>query len=238
MTLTDQIPLSVSVQDYLKAIHGLERRDERSVTTNALADRLAVTPGSVSAMLKRLAAFDLVTYEPYRGARLTANGARVALEVIRRHRLLETYLAEELGMPWDRVHAEAEILEHVLSSELEALIAAKLGHPTRDPHGDPIPNADLELEEPDTVRLSELETGARGTFTRVSDSDPQMLRFLAERGISPGATVEVTERQPFGGPTFVRVGDEIHPLGQMLAEAMRVEKSSPGQESPAPCIVR
>src|SRR6202161_453233 len=139
---------SPAVEDYAKAIFSLESRDDQPVSTNALAERLGITPGSVSAMLKRLDELGLITPLPYRGVRLTPDGRRIALEVIRHHRLLESYLAEALGMPWDRVHDEAEVLEHVLSDDLEELIAAKLGHPTVDPHGDPIPTADLELDEP------------------------------------------------------------------------------------------
>jgi len=154
---------------------------------------------------------------------LTEAGRRVALEVIRHHRLLELYLYESLGVPWDRVHEEAEVLEHVLSEELEELIAAKLGDPTHDPHGDPIPTRELTIEEPATESLQSLDAGACGTFVRVSDADPCMLRYLAERGIAPGGAFEVLERQPFGGPLFVRFGAEVHPLGGELARAMRVE---------------
>jgi DtxR family Mn-dependent transcriptional regulator len=210
------------VEDYAKAIYALGRH-EGTVSTTALAERLGVTPASASAMVKRLDALGLVTHEPYRGVVLTRAGERVALEVLRHHRLLELYLAESLGMPWDRVHAEAEILEHVLSEELEALIAAKLGNPTRDPHGDPIPTTDLQIEERDSVPLQALEAGARGIFVRVSDSDPEMLRYLAERGIAVGAELEVVDKQPFGGPLFVRFGDDMHTLGGALARAMRVE---------------
>jgi DtxR family Mn-dependent transcriptional regulator len=126
-------------------------------------------------------------------------------------------------MPWDRVHAEAEVLEHVLSDDLEELIAAKLGHPTVDPHGDPIPTAAFDLHECETRGLDELPIGASARFVRVSDSDPEMLRYLAEQGISIGDELEVVERQPFGGPLFVRFGDEVHPLGGDLARALRVE---------------
>ncbi len=211
------------VQDYVKAIHGLEQTVAGAVSTSALAERLGITPGSASAMLKRLAARGLVTHAPYHGVTLTAQGAKVALKVIRRHRLLETYLAEELGMGWDRVHREAEVLEHVLSEELEEVIARKLGDPTRDPHGDPIPTPDLVLEETATTSLAACEPGAAGVFARVSDSDPEMLRYLAEREIAPGDRIEVLERQPFGGPLFVRIGEQTHALGGALAEAMRVE---------------
>ncbi len=147
----------------------------------------------------------------------------MALEVMRHHRLLELYLVESLGVPWDRVHEEAEVLEHVLSEELEELIAAKLGDPTRDPHGDPIPTRDLTIQEGPTLSLQALESGARGRFARISDSDPDMLRFLAERGIAPGDDFEVVEKQPFDGPLFVRFGPEVHVLGGALARAMRVE---------------
>ena len=165
----------------------------------------------------------MVEHKPYRGVSLTEHGRRVALEVIRHHRLLELYLVKTLGVPWDRVHEEAEVLEHVLSEELEELIAAKLGDPTHDPHGDPIPTRDLMIEEGTTQSLQSLEGGAQGTFTRVSDSHPEMLRFLAERGIAPGDRLEVVDKQPFDGPLFVRFGDQVHVLGGELARAMRVE---------------
>jgi DtxR family Mn-dependent transcriptional regulator len=218
-------PRSHAIEDYAKAIYVLETRGSEPVSTNALAERLGVTPGSVSAMVKKLDDADLVTHTPYRGVRLTAAGRRTALEVIRHHRLLELFLAEVLEMPWDRVHQEAEVLEHVLSSELEEIIAAKLGHPTHDPHGDPIPTPDFEIEERETRSLADLKPGDTGKFVRVSDSDSAMLRYLGERGVTPGAQLEVVERQPFGGPLFVRVGDDVHPLGGDLAQAMRVEVS-------------
>ncbi len=214
---------SQAVQDYAKAIYALELREGEAVSTNALADRLGVTAASASGMVKRLDELGLVEHQPYRGVSLTDHGRRVALEVMRHHRLLELYLVKSLGVPWDRVHQEAEVLEHVLSEELEELIAAKLGDPTHDPHGDPIPTRDLTIEEGSTLSLQTLEVGDRGTFTRVSDSDPEMLRFLAERGIAPGDRLEVVDKQPFEGPLFVRFGDGVHVLGGELARAMRVE---------------
>ena len=214
---------SQAVQDYTKAIYALELREGEADTTNALADRLGVTPASASGMVKRLDELGLVEHQPYHGVSLTDDGRRVALEVMRHHRLLELYLVKSLGVPWDRVHQEAEVLEHVLSEELEELIAAKLGDPTHDPHGDPIPTRELTIEEGRTVSLQTLEVGARGTFARVSDSDPEMLRFLAERGIAPGDTLEVVDKQPFDGPLFVRFGEHVHVLGGSLARAMRVE---------------
>jgi DtxR family transcriptional regulator, Mn-dependent transcriptional regulator len=213
--------LTAAVQDYAKAIFTLEAR-EGSASTTALAAMLDVQPGSVSGMLRKLSSLDLVEHEPYRGVRLTERGRRVALEVIRHHRLLELFLVESLGMSWDEVHAEAEVLEHALSEELEELIAAKLGDPTLDPHGDPIPTRDLTLPESESRSLYELEQGEQATFTRVSDADPEMLRFLAERSVVPGARLEVLERQPFDGPIYVRCGNEVHVLGAVLARAMRV----------------
>jgi DtxR family Mn-dependent transcriptional regulator len=214
---------SSAVEDYSKAIYGLQERDGQPVSTTALAERMGVTAASASGMVKRLCELGLVTHRRYHGVLLTEAGRRVALEVIRHHRLLELYLVESLGVPWDRVHQEAEVLEHVLSDELEDLIAAKLGEPTRDPHGDPIPSRELTIEEVPTESLKSLEPGARGTFARVSDSDPDMLRYLSDRGIAPGRSLEVVERQPFGGPLFVRFGSEIHALGGELARAIRVQ---------------
>jgi DtxR family Mn-dependent transcriptional regulator len=211
-----------AVEDYAKAIFALESRTQEPVSTTALAQRLGITPGSVSAMLKRLDELGLIEHAPYRGVSLTQQGRALALEVIRHHRLLESFLSDALGMPWDRVHAEAEVLEHVLSEELEELIAAKLGHPTVDPHGDPIPSAALELDEPLTHSLESLLPGDCGVFVRVSDSDPEMLRYLAGCGISPGERFTVLARQPFGGPLMIAFGEHEHAIGGQLALAMRV----------------
>jgi len=209
--------LSASIEDYAKAIYVLEERHGVASTT-ALADRLEISPPAVSAMVKKLAALGYVTHVPYRGVRLTDEGRRVALEVLRHHRLLETYLVEELGVPWDRVHAEAEVLEHVLSEGLEERIAAKLGEPTHDPHGDPIPAPDATVVEPETVGLDTLAAGDRGRFVRVSDSDPKLLRELADLGIRPGDELEVLA----GG---VRAGSATHRLRPALARSMRIEVS-------------
>jgi DtxR family Mn-dependent transcriptional regulator len=215
---------SEAVENYAKAIYQLQgKHSGEPVTTNDLAERLGVTPASASAMVKKLADQELVAHIPYRGVQLTPLGERVALEVLRHHRLLELYLSEHLDVPWDRVHEEAEALEHVLSEDLEARIAAKLGNPTHDPHGDPIPAADLTIDEGDTRSLEALDPGARGRFARVSDSDPAMLRYLEERGIAIGDDLEVVERQPFGGPMTVRFGEREIALGGGLARAMRIE---------------
>jgi DtxR family Mn-dependent transcriptional regulator len=224
MAHQESITRTSAIEDYAKAIYALELRGG-AVSTNALAERLGVTAASASGMVKRLCELGLVSHEPYHGVSLTDDGRRVALEVLRHHRLLELYLSETLGVPWDRVHDEAEVLEHVLSEELEELISAKLGHPTHDPHGDPIPTRDLTIDEGTTECLQALEAGVRGVFTRVSDSHPEMLRFLADRGIAPGDRLEVLEKQPFDGPVFVRFGStgDVHALGGALARAMRVE---------------
>lgn len=224
-TLTDSPPLTAAVEDYVKAIYTLQGSGEPA-STNALAARLDVTPAAVSGMLRKLGVLGLVEHEPYRGVRLTERGRLVALEVIRHHRLLELFLVESLGMGWDEVHAEAEVLEHVLSEELEELIAAKLGHPTLDPHGDPIPSRELAIaDDAGSCDLYQLEPGSTGMFVRVSDADPEMLRFLTERGITPGTRLEVIERQPFDGPLSVRAGRRVHVLGAVLARAIRVRKA-------------
>ncbi|MGH2916663.1 MAG: metal-dependent transcriptional regulator [Solirubrobacteraceae bacterium] len=214
--------MSAAVEDYTKAIYALQESGTEAVSTNALAERLGVTPGSASGMVKRLHELGLVEHQPYHGVSLTDAGRQVALEVIRHHRLLELYLVQALGVPWDRVHDEAEVLEHVLSDELEDLIAAKLGDPTHDPHGDPIPTRELTIEATRTDSLQSLVAGASGRLVRVSDSEPEMLRFLAERGIAPGDQFEVIDKQPFEGPLFVRFGEQVHVLGGALARAMQV----------------
>ncbi len=201
----------------------LQARGEGPVGTNALAERLGLTPGSVSAMLRKLDELGLLILKPYHGVQLTEEGRRLALEVMRHHRLIELFLAEQLGMAWDRVHQEAEVLEHWLSEDLEAAIAEKLDHPTVDPHGDPIPSVDLQIDEHSTVSLESLAPGQRGVFVRVSDSDPAMLRFLVERGIALGARLQVIEKHPFEGPVFLRIADREFVLGGALAASMRID---------------
>ena len=213
---------SPAVEDYAKAIYTLQRRADSPVTTTALAERLDVSAASASGMVRRLSEIGLVKHEPYKGVELTERGNAVALEVIRHHRLLELLLAE-LGVPWDRVHDEAEVLEHHISEELEALIAERLGDPTHDPHGDPIPTADLSVDEGSSIALNDLEIGQRGRFVRVSDSEPEMLRYLSDLGLAPGEKLELIGREPFEGPLVVGFGGKQHPLGIALASAMRVE---------------
>jgi len=211
-------------ENYAKAIYELQGRGEKAVGTSAVAERLGVTSASASGMLRRLADEGVVEYAPYHGVRLTEKGERIALEVIRHHRLIELFLAEVLGMPWDRVHAEAEVLEHHISEELEELIAAKLGQPALDPHGDPIPDRDLAIGDDESIPLEDLAIGESGTFVRVSDSDASMLRYLADHEIQPGAAIDVKGREPFGGPMMVEIRGRSHSLGHELARSMRVER--------------
>ena len=222
-----------AIQDYTKAIYALEQRAGDAVSTTALADRLGVTSGSASSMLKRLDGLGLVAHVPYRGVRLTGPGRRIALDVLRRHRLLERFLTDELGVPWDRVHAEAEILEHVLSEDLAGRIAAKLGHPTHDPHGDPIPTLEGDIPDIETRALADLEPGEGGVLARVSDSNPDMLRYLAQRGIALGMKVKVHGREPFEGPLTVSLDEREHVLGREVARAIRVH-TAPDQADRCP----
>ena len=223
MAAVDQPRLSEAIENYAKAIYALARRGDGTVTTNALAERVGVSTASASSMVKKLTELGLAEHQPYRAIQLTAEGRRVALSVLRHHRLLELYLAEHLGVPWDRVHEEAEALEHAISEDLAARIAAKLGHPTHDPHGDPIPDAALVIDEGHTRSLAEMDIGERGRFVRVSDTDPEMLRYLDRRGIALGDELEVVAREPFDGPLTVRFGSEDHVLGGGLTRAMRID---------------
>src|SRR5688572_33211695 len=209
--------LTVAVQDYLKAIYVLESSGER-VTTSALARRMGVSAPSATAMTKRLDELGLVERLPYRGVALTDEGQRGALEVLRHHRLLELYLVNRLGLSLDEVHAEAELLEHALSEELEAKIDAELGFPTHDPHGDPIPDRELRVEPRAGGRtLADLEPGERATVARVPDGDRDLLRYLAELGLVPGSEVEVVVQAPFGGPVTVLTERGEHAISCELA---------------------
>jgi DtxR family Mn-dependent transcriptional regulator len=216
--------LTPAVQDYVKAIYLLEQ-DHTAVTTSALAARLGVSAPSATAMTKRLAELGLVARRPYRGVVLTERGRRAALELLRHHRLLERFLVDQLGMSLDEVHAEAERLEHALSETLEARIDAKLGHPTHDPHGDPIPDAKLSLSHANPHRgLDELAVGEHATVRSVPDGDRALLRYLASIGLVPGAGVEVVARGPFAGPITVRTRAGETPLATELAASVAVSR--------------
>jgi len=218
--------LSGPVEDYLKAIYDLERVGEPA-TTNDIALRLGVAPASVSGMVRRLADQGLITHEPYRGVRLTGDGRRAALRTLRRHRILECYLTEVLGYPWDRVHEEAEQLEHAASEELIERMAAALGDPAQDPHGAPIPTRDGSVEEATLRTLAEVGQGERLRVRRVEDEDAERLRYLAELGIRPGALIRILDKAPFGGPITLWVDDAgggaTRAIGVGLAEQVFVE---------------
>jgi DtxR family Mn-dependent transcriptional regulator len=220
-TLSETASLSTSVQDYVKELYKLQAGGRAS--TSALAGRMGVTPASATAMLKKLAQLGLAEHEPYHGARLTARGELVAIEMIRHHRLLEQYLSAQLGLPLEALHAEADRLEHALSEELEALIDASLGFPTHDPHGDPIPSASLELDPAPQRSLADVEAGGVATVRRVPDSDRELLRYLGELGLVPGAHVSVTKQEPFQGPVVVRADGADHPISRELAASIGVE---------------
>jgi DtxR family Mn-dependent transcriptional regulator len=214
--------LSKAIQDYLKAIYKLQEQGG-AVSTTALAAAMEVTAASATGMVKKLASLRLVRHSPYQGVVLSKAGQKVALEVIRHHRLLELYLAEALGYSWDKVHEEAERLEHVISEEFEEKIFEALGRPTRDPHGDPIPAKDGTVITADHERLADLEPGVRGVIRQVRDSDADMLRYLGTRGLIPDAPVEVMDKAPFDGPLMIRVGNADHVLGRRLASHIQVE---------------
>jgi DtxR family transcriptional regulator, Mn-dependent transcriptional regulator len=213
--------LSDATQDYLKEIHKL-RLEGRRATTSAIAERMGVRPSSATAMIKKLAGLGLVDYAPYKGVELTPTGERVALEVIRHHRLLEQYLTEALGIPLDEVHIEADRLEHVLSEELEARIDHSLGYPTHDPHGDPIPDSKLKLDRSRLRTLASLEPGDEATIRRVPSEDGELLRYLKTLALVPGRKVKLRSAAPFGGPLTVRVGKAEHAISRELAAGIGV----------------
>jgi DtxR family Mn-dependent transcriptional regulator len=213
--------LTAPVEDYLKAIFELERSGEPA-ETNAIARMLGIAPASVSGMVRRLAEQGLITHERYRGARLTSAGRRAALKTLRRHRVIEAYLTSALGYSWDRVHDEAERLEHAASDELIDKMAAAIGEPETDPHGAPIPTREGRLNEKTVVPLASLEPGDSARVERVSDENGDRLRYLAELGIVPGAVVQIVAREPFEGPIALRVDDANRTIGQELASQILV----------------
>lgn len=219
--------LSASVEDYLKAIHDLHGADpERRVSTSALAAELGISSASVTGMLKKLhvAEPQLVDYKRYGGVKLTAAGEKIALEVIRHHRLIEAYLIEALGYTWDEVHQEADELEHVISESFEAKIAEFLGHPEVDPHGDPIPDIQGRVQPSSKMALSDLAVGQRATIQRVVD-DPELLRYLDTLGLGLETVIEVTDRGPFDDLVSLRVegAGEEHTLSEKVSERVFVE---------------
>jgi len=197
---------SQAAEDYLKVIYAITRLSERA-STNDIADQMGVTPASATGMIQRLATEKppLLHYEKHRGVTLTSEGEHLALEIIRHHRLLETFLKEKLGYTWDEVHDEADRLEHVISEELEDRIALVLGDPHFDPHGDPIPNRELSLPEQSDISLSQLRNGDQASVVRIHTEDPELLRYLASIGISLGSRINVLEFSPFDGNTLLKI---------------------------------
>lgn len=213
------------VEDYLKAIWSLQQA-EAPVSTSRIAERLGLTAAAVTAMIKRLAEQRLLRHEPYYGVRLTPAGELAALRIIRRHRVLELFLTEVLGYEWDRVHEEAERLEHAASDELIERLAKLLGEPARDPHGSAIPTASGELDQASYPTLAEIGSGGDGTVLEVQVNDAEMLRYLGSLELYPGAHVEITEQAPFDGPVSVRVNGTPQVLARGLAERIRVEPAA------------
>ena len=214
--------LTGPVEDYLKAIYELGRGTV-SVATNDIAQRLNIAPASVSGMVRRLADQGLLDYERYRGVTLTEAGRRAALRTIRRHRIIESYLSQALEYPWDRVHDEAERLEHAASDELVDRMAAAIGEPVVDPHGAPIPSREGQVDETVYLTLDQLGTGYGARVVRVSDDDPEMLRYLAELEIVPGAEVVLVSRAPYEGPISIRRSGHLLAIGPALAAQVMVE---------------
>jgi DtxR family Mn-dependent transcriptional regulator len=208
--------LSAAIQDYLKEIYKIQASGE-TATTTAIAKRMGVAPSSATSMLKKLAVLGLAEHAPYRGVELSEAGTKIALEIIRHHRLIEQYLAETLGLSIDAVHAEADRLEHVLSEELEARIDEQLGYPTHDPHGDPIPDAGLNVDRSPLRSLEALEPGEEATVKRVPDGDADLLRYLAQLALVPGGRVTMRRSEPFGGPLTVLVSGKEHAISRELA---------------------
>lgn len=225
--------LSDVVEDYLKAIYQIQQRDGAPVSTSAIADQLDVTPPTVTSMTGKLENRGFVTREKYSGVELTPEGKTVALEVLRHHRLLETYLTEHLGYDWSEVHAEADILEHHISETFEERIAERLDHPAVDPHGDPIPTAELDApEEPTATTLDKYDAGDTVIVTRVRDRDTRELRYLSEAGIHPDARLHVLEVAPFGMVTVrPEHRNDAVSLPETVAGAIRVRSVMDTQEA-------
>lgn len=215
--------LSPAIEDYLKAIYKLQAGE--AVSTSAIAGALEISAASVTNMTKRMAEMGLVEYTSYRGVTLTPAGTKVALEVIRHHRLLELYLKEVLGYSWAELHAEAERLEHHISETFERKLDELLRHPTHDPHGHPIPTPEGVVAEASADPLSDVRPGRRVTVCHLADDDPALLSHLEERGLMPGAMLEILERAPFDGPLTIRIGDDEQVIGQAVAQCVFVRVS-------------
>lgn len=217
------------MEDYLKAIYKLQAHHPQ-VPTTLLADYMGVAPASVTNMCKKLADLNLLSYEPYQGVSFTPAGEKLALEIVRHHRLIELYLAEALGVPWDRVHEEAEKLEHVISEDLEERMAAALGDPQFDPHGAPIPSRSGDVVQPQNSFLTDMKAGSQLVIVEVDDNDPELLRYLGQLGLYPGTEMTLVACAPFNGPLTLTVGDEEHNLGYQAAQSILVSLQNEGPE--------
>ncbi|MCB9642488.1 MAG: metal-dependent transcriptional regulator [Myxococcales bacterium] len=223
MSQDEKKSLSPAMEDYLRAIYKLEEKGA-SVTTSVIADRLGVAPASVTKMMKRLASMELVQHEPYRGVGLTPDGEKAAAEMVRHHRLIELFLTEVVGVPWDRVHEEAHRLEHALSEYLEDKLSDILGDPKVDPHGQLIPCKDGRVESRHLRMLWDLEEGTFGFVAEIEDHDPALLRYVAERSLFPGKKIQVLERDPYGGSVIVSLGEERCAVGQDAAKQIWISE--------------
>ncbi|WP_120521362.1 metal-dependent transcriptional regulator [Arthrobacter celericrescens] len=221
---------SSSIEDYVKVIYSFTEWQDKPITSSQLAQRLGVANSSVSEMVRKLKDQGLVDHQPYGAVTLTPEGMRLALAMVRRHRLIETYLVMEFGYSWDEVHDEAELLEHAVSDTFIERMALKLGNPARDPHGDPIPAADGTVALPHAHRMAELDVGHSGRITRISDENPELLRYLAAEEIDLDASVEVMGRKPFGGALVVKIGSgptsREYDLADEVASALWVASES------------
>ena len=221
--------ISQAVEDYLKSIYKLQHggTEKERVTTSVIADRMQVAAASATNMIKKLAEMHLLVHTPYQGVELTDAGERIALETIRHHRLIELYLAQALGYPWDQIDAEADRLEHAISEEFEDRIDKALGYPTIGAHGEPIPTKQGQIEDREYARLSELETGQHAIIRRVSDRNPEMLRYMEEMGLQLGTQVEVRGKAPFSGPLQLKINtDKVKSLGLEVANNIFVDMTN------------
>jgi DtxR family Mn-dependent transcriptional regulator len=221
-TQEKRVQLPAAIEDYLKTIYILAQ-EESPVTTSKVAEAREIKPSSVTSMVQRMEKMGYVHYQKHRGVTLTNAGKKIALEMIRHHRIIELYLTQELGFGWEEVHEQAEVLEHVISEELEARMAAVLGNPTRDPHGEPIPTLDGEIQTLSTIPLRALKNGQTGQVIRIGDdTNSELLRYLAEIGIVPDTLITLKKIDPFDGPLTVIIDNAEHIVGHKVAGLVHI----------------
>lgn len=222
-----KVGLSPVIEDYLKTVFHL-LKEKGKANTNDLAKTLGVSPPTITQMIKKLAELRLVEHVPYKGFVLSTAGEKIAIEIIRHHRLVEQYLHEALGVPWDKVHEEAEKWEHFISEDVERRMDEVLNHPTRDPHGSPIPSEELVIENEELVLMSELDVGGKGVVREVPDEDPKLLNYLEGMRLTPNTMFEVKRREPYGGPIVVSVDGQTFTVGLEAASQIRVKQVEGG----------